>query len=244
MYRNFDRLADAFYWPLLDLLLWGLTALYVEQLFSNFLFIKLILSGLIFWYIIYRVQGDITVNLLEEYWSHNFVNIFVSPLTFNEWLVSLLVNGVVKGAVSFSFAALIALILYHVKIFALGFYILPFALLLMLSGWAIGFAIAGLFFRYGQKIQFLAWTLVYVISPFSAIYYPVSILPFWAQKISAIIPTSYVFEGIRQVLNTGSFNSAGFYISLVLNLFYLALALLYMRASFRKALERGLINIR
>lgn len=244
MYRNFDRLSDAFYWPLIDLLLWGLTAKYVEATFSDSMFIRLILSGLIFWYIIYRVQGDITVNILEEYWSHNFVNIFVSPLKFNEWLISLLGNGVIKAGISFSFAALIAWVLYHVKIFTVGIYILPYAFLLMLSGWCVGFVIAGLFFRFGQKIQFLAWTMVYLISPFSAIYYPLAILPVWAQKFAMLLPTSYVFEGLRQVVSSGVFDMNKFYSSLFLNLLYLALSFIYLKFSFRKALDRGLINER
>jgi len=34
--------------------------------------------------------------------------------------------------------------------------------------------------------------------PFSGAYYPIEVLPAWAQKVSAMLPMSYVFTGMRQ----------------------------------------------
>ncbi|MBI3952382.1 MAG: ABC transporter permease [Candidatus Doudnabacteria bacterium] len=241
--KNPDRAVDTFYWPTIDLLVWGLTGLYVEKLANNFQVVQIIISGIVFWYIIFRAQGEISVNLLEEFWSHNLVNIFVSPISFWEWITAVLLNGVIKALLGLVFTAILAFALYHVSVISYGLYLIPFVFLLLISGWFIGFFIAGMILRYGTKIQFLAWTLVSVIAPFSAVYYPVSVLPDWAQKISAIIPTSYVFEGLREIINTGHFDLVKFMISLLLSLIYLALSLIYIKNSFRKALERGLINI-
>ncbi|MBI4363273.1 MAG: ABC transporter permease [Candidatus Doudnabacteria bacterium] len=241
--RNPDRAADTFYWPTIDLFVWGLTGLYLEQLSGNFLVIQIIVSGIVFYYLIFRTQGEISVNLLEEYWSHNLVNIFVSPLKFGEWLLAVVLNGIIKGLLGFVFAGAIAFLLYKIAVFSYGLYLIPFIFLLMLTGWFMGFFISGVILRYGTKIQFLAWTFVSVLAPFSAIYYPVTVLPLWAQKVSAFIPTSYVFEGLREVINTGHFDPAKFWISLFLNIIYLSLSLVYINSSFKKALERGLINI-
>src|SRR5688500_9820210 len=197
MLRNFDRMADAFYWPVIDLVLWGLTSLFIQELAPDSRIIQIIISGLVFWYIVSRIQGEISVNLLEEFWNDNLVNLFVSPLTFWEWIVAVLINGIGKALLTFVFAAILALLLYKVGILAVGIYLIPFLFLLSLTGWTMGFLISGLIFRYGSKIQFLGWTLVFVIFPFSAITFPVSILPNWAQQIAALTPTSYVFEGLR-----------------------------------------------
>jgi ABC-2 type transport system permease protein len=241
--RNFDRAADAFYWPTIDLFVWGLTGLYVEQLAGNAKIITAILSGVVLWYVVYRAQGEITVNLLEEFWNDNLVNIFVAPVTFGEWLVSVLLSGIIKSITSLAFAALVAFLLYQANVFAYGLAAIPFIFLLILSGWFVGLFIAGLILRYGTKIQFLSWTMVYVLFPFSAVFYPVSILPTWAEKVAAFIPMSYVFEGLRQVVNTGTFDSQKFWISLGLNLVYLGATVLFVRNGFKKALEKGLITI-
>src|SRR5258708_1708579 len=241
--RNFDRMADAFYWPTIDLFVWGLTGLYVERLAGNTKIIVAILSGVVLWYIVFRNQGEITVNLLEEFWNDNLINLFVSPLTFGEWIVSVLLSGIVKSIIALFFAATVAFLLYQVNIFVQGFYLIPFAFLLILSGCFIGLTIAGFVLGYGTKIQFFAWTLVYIFMPFSAVFYPVSTLPTWAGKIAGLVPMSYVFEGMRQVINTGTFDINKFWISLGLNAVYLIISIVYIKSSFKKALERGLINI-
>src|SRR5258708_2654323 len=149
--RNFDRMADAFYWPTIDLFVWGLTGLYVERLAGNTKIIVAILSGVVLWYIVFRNQGEITVNLLEEFWNDNLINLFVSPLTFGEWIVSLLFSGILKSIIALFFAATFAFLLYQVNIFVQVFYLIPFAFLLILSGWFIGLTIAVFVLRYGTK---------------------------------------------------------------------------------------------
>ena len=48
---------------------------------------------------------------------------------------------------------------------------------MMLFGWAIGLIIAGLVIRLGLGAESLAWAAIFFIQPFSAVYYPVDILP-------------------------------------------------------------------
>lgn len=242
--HNFDRLSDAFYWPTIDLLLWGLTSIYFRSHITGAVInvVLMVVSGILFWIIIWRAQYEITLSLLSDLWDKNLINIFVSPLKFSEWITSFIILGIIKAMMSFIFAAGIAFLLYQVKIFNLGFYIIPFVLLLLMSGWCVGFFIAGLILRYGTRIQTLAWATVMIFSPFSAIYYPLSVLPAWAQQISAFVPMSYVFEGIREVIVTGTVDPKKIFMSFMLNVFYLVIALLFLRRSFKKTLEIGLIK--
>lgn len=242
--HSLDRVSDSFYWPVIDLLLWGITSYYIKESFPDAaLVLLMIVSGILFWIIVWRGQYEISVNLLEELWNKNLVNLFVTPLRFGEWIISFLIIGVIKALLSFSFASLVAFILYQTGIFYLGFYMIPFMILLIMSGWWIGFGVAGLILRFGTKVQSFAWMLVMIFSPFSAIYYPLSILPDWAQRIAAFVPTSYVFEGIREVLYTGSLDWSKVLYSLGLNLIYLILMLIFLRRSFAKILNRGLVKI-
>lgn len=112
--RSFDRLTDAFYWPTIDLLLWGLTSSYFKTFAPDApQFVLIIVSGIVFWIIVWRGQYEISVNLLEELWNKNLINIFASPLKFSEWISSMLIIGILKAILTFSFGLLVAFILYQ-----------------------------------------------------------------------------------------------------------------------------------
>lgn len=241
--HSFDRLTDSFYWPTIDLVVWGLTSAYLKNFLPDTTpIVMLIISGLVFWNIVWRAQYELTVNLLEDLWDRNLVNIFVSPLKFSEWIISLVILGIIKAFLSLLFTIMVAFVLYKVQIFSFGFYLIPFFALLIMTGWAVGFFVTGLILRFGTRIQTLAWAMIAVISPFCAVFYPVSILPVWAQKIAMITPASYIFEGMRQILYTHTLNLQNLYISFLLNIIYIFIALIFLRKSFSKVLQKGLIN--
>ncbi|MDO8474520.1 MAG: ABC transporter permease [bacterium] len=242
--HNLDRLTDAFYWPTVDLVLWGIASLYFRSYLDNApAIVAFILSGVILWIIVWRGQAEISVNVLEEIWNRNLINIFVAPLKFSEWILSLLAIGAIKAFASFLFAVLVAFLLYKVQIFSFGFYLVPFIIPLLLFGYSVGFFISGLVLRFGTRIQGLSWSLIFVISPFSAIYYPLEILPAWAQNIASFIPASYIFEGAREVLMSGVFDQNKVFISVALSVVYFVAALLFFRQSFYKALKNGLTKV-
>lgn len=240
---SLDRLADIFYWPVVELIIWGLTSQYLQSITGNNVpIVLMIVSGIIFWLIFGRAQLEVNMNILNDWWNRNMINIFVSPLRFSEWVASFIILGIIKSLMSFIFSIFVALILYKTRLFIYGYYLVPFFLLLLMSGWWMGFLIAGLTMQFGKKVEAFAWTFSAVIVPFSAIYYPVSALPLWAQKVAAILPTSYVFEGAREALFKGQVDINKIYMSFLLNVIYLILSLWFFRASFQNLLKRGFIN--
>jgi ABC-2 type transport system permease protein len=242
--HSWDRLTDAFYWPAVDILLWGLTSVYIQQTTVNIpKIVVLLLSGLVLWMMVWRAQYEITVNLLEEMWSHNLVNLFATPLTIYEWMLAVVLLGVAKLTVTLGFASGLVYWLYAVNIFKLGWLLLPFAGLLLLFGWAVGFVVAGLIIRLGTRIQTLAWAGIYLAAPFSAIYYPVSSLPDWAQKVAAWLPTSYIFEGMRGVLFKGYIDQANLVKSAALDGLYFGLSLVFFLWMFKQSKKAGLTSL-
>lgn len=242
--HSFDRWVDVFYWPLLDLLLWGLTGLYFVSFSPDIPKVLVaILAGIILWLVVYRGQYEISGNLLEDVWNKNLINIFVSPLKLSEWTTSFFIIGVMKSLLGLGFAMALAFVLYKVKIFMFGIYLIPFVGLLILTGWWIGCLIAGLILRYGTRIQAFAWTAVWAISPFCGIYYPLAILPQWAETVAKFVPASYVFEGVRELIKTGTVDSSKLIISLLLNIVYCILALIFLRRSFSAILKKGLVKV-
>ena len=242
--HNLGRLLDTFYWPAVDIVLWGLTSSYFQKTsmeVSNLVLI--LLSALVFWQIIWRGQYEISVNLLEELWSHNLVNLFTTPLTIFEWIMAMIILGLIRMLVTVGFAIGLVYLMYGANILEIGLMLVPFACLLLMSGWYIGLVAAGIILRFGMRLEIIAWSGVYLLAPFSAIYYPVSVLPGWAQKIAAWIPASYIFEGMRAVLSNNTIDKALFIKSAGLSLIYLLLSLGFFLFCFNQSRKSGLARL-
>lgn len=242
--HTYDRLTDMFFWPFIDLLLWGLTSSYLVSTgsTSNTLVLAL-LGGIMLWIFPWRGQYEITVSLLEDLWNRNLVNLFATPILFSEWVVSVMFIGIFKSFISFAFASVIALVLYAANIYLLGLILLPWAGLLIMFGWVFGFFIASLIMRYGTKIQTLAWMSMAIVSPFAGVFYPISVLPPWAQTVAHWVPVSYVFEAMRAILAGSPAPLSDLLWPLILCLIYLMLSLYFLYGSYNAILKRGLISV-
>jgi len=242
--HSLDRLTDAFYWPAMDIFIWGFTALYITKQANQLpQIIIMLLSGVVLWLVVWRAQYEITVNLLEEMWSRNLVNMFSSPLRVREWVLAVFILGLIKMIFSVGFSILLALVLYKTNIFSLGFYLIPFIMSLTITGWAVGLFVSGLIIRYGMRIQTFAWGGIALLSPFSGVYYPVSTLPLWAQKVAMYVPTSYIFEGMRSVIFKGSMLYGDLVKSFIINAIYMTVGLLFFNLMFKKSKIRGLADL-
>ncbi len=242
--RSFDRMSDVFYWPVLDIILWGLAGIYFVSFSPDSkLHIIAIIGAILLWIIPWRAQNEISINVLVELWDWNLPNIFVAPLRFFEWITALAIVGILKGIISIAFASIIAYLLYKVNIFIYGWALLPFIFQLFVFGFSIGLLVGSVILRFGSRIQTLGWTVPWAAAPFSAIYYPVSILPHWAQSIAYALPSSYVYEATRQIIFNHTVNWNYMLIATILNVFYFLLSLFIFYKSFKRAFNRGLFSL-
>jgi ABC-2 type transport system permease protein len=234
------QLSDLFYWPLVDILLWGLTSIWIQHQNQVANLPLVLMTGLIFWQVAWRGSIDISFNLLQEFWHRNLVNLFSTPLRISEWVSGVLLLCLGKLAVTVAFGTLMVYLLYSLNVFTIGWAFLPFAALLLIFGWTLGFISSGIIIYWGHQVEMFAWMIAFLFAPFSAVFYPIQTLPWWAQKISWGLPTTYVFEGMRQILNGGAFPLSYALTSLVLNLVYLMAAVLFFREMFRRSRIKGL----
>lgn len=199
--RSLIRSLEIVYWPVLDLLVWGFLSVYVARLRGGpGLAVGFLIGGMILWDIFFRVQQAISVSFLEDVWTRNLVNVFVSPISTAEFLLATMLLGVMKVAVIGVLLAVLALGLYAFDIFQYGLGLLPFVLTLILSAWGMGIITTALILRFGQGAEALAWALAFLFQPFSAVFYPVSVLPPALQVAAWGLPTTHAFEGMRAVL--------------------------------------------
>lgn len=241
--KDISQLCDLFYWPLVDILLWGLTSIWVVQN-TNIANLPLILmTALIFWQITWRGSLGISIHLLQEFWHRNLLNLFSTPLKISEWIAGTLLLSFCKLMVSISFATLMIYLLYSLNVFTLGWAFIPFAILLYIFGWTIGFLASSMIIYWGHKVEMFAWMLPFLFAPFSAVFYPVAVLPHWAQMIAWSLPTTYIFEGMREILQGHNFPYGYFFTSIFLNVLFLAGAIFLFYAMFKKSLVKGLARL-
>lgn len=219
-----DRLFDVFYWPLLDILIWGFMTYYIQGI-SEFNILTAILGGIMLWVFLWRASQDIVVYLLENYWSRSIYHLLSTPIQKSELLVSLSLLGVVRSFFAFGVMALVSYLLYGFTLvtFNLWEFIL-FVSILFLFAWAIGLLICALVFIFGSRVQVLAWSFIWVLQPFSCVFYPLSSIPSWAQGISKVLPTTYVFEGLRASLHGTAVDLGGLTYALIASIVFIIIA--------------------
>jgi len=237
--RDLDRVVDAFWWASTDLVFWGLTSTYVMSFTPDVDFMFIFIGGIIFWNLVQNSQREINIPLLDEAWNRNLINLFTTPISLLEFVIATVILGLLKLVMVLLLLTVLAWFLYNYNIFVNGIYLLPAVANLVMFGWSVGFFIDGLIFRYGYKIQSFAWAFIFVLYPFSAVLFPVDVLPGWARVISGFLPTSYIFENMRSILFTGQFNYLDLAIAFTLNMIYMILSITFLRRMFANALEHG-----
>ncbi len=236
-----DRLFDIFYWPIIDLFIWGFAAFYIKQL-SDVNVLSMLLGGIILWIFVWRSSQDIAVFVLEDFWSRNLYHLFSSPVRLSEHLASIILIGFLRSLATFAFMALFGMILYSFNILSISPLLLASSVfLLSLFGWVMGIFITSFIFRYGQRIQVLAWSVVFLMQPFVCIFYPLSALPKWAARIALILPPTHVFEALRADISGKAVNYLSLGYSLIANIILLVLVILFLNSSFMKSKKTGLL---
>lgn len=242
--RSVPRIIEIFFWPLMDLLVWGYVTVYLHRVGSPagsakaFLFL---LGAMIFWDILYRAQQGVTLSFLEDVWSRNFLNVFVAPVQVGEFVLATYIVGLIRIALTIGVLAALAYALYAFNLFALGMSLLPFFANLLLMGWALGMFTTALIIRWGQAAEGLAWGVPFLIQPVAAVFYPVDVLPRWIQPVALSIPATHVFEGMRQVLRGEGVSAAALGLAFGLNVVYLLAAAWFFRYMFEVARQKGLL---
>jgi ABC-2 type transport system permease protein len=244
--RSWPRIVEMAYWPALQLMIWGFTASFFAHARTGnpAVIAGALIAGVLLWEIMVRGQLGVTLTFLEEIWSRNLGHIFVSPLRPAELVAALFAVSLLRTILGLFPATILAYVLIHYNIFALGPVLLLFFLNLMVMGWWVALLIVALLFRYGAGAEALAWTLAFGITPIACVFYPVSALPAWLQPAALAFPAAHVFEGMRSALATGHIAWPDFFTASLLNLAWSALAILVFMAEFRATRIRGsLISI-
>jgi ABC-2 type transport system permease protein len=234
------RLFDLMYWPLLQMVVWGFITVFLARHSSWVVQAGgVLIGGVLLWDVLVRGQFGMTLSLLEEMWSRNLANLFVSPLRPVEFAGALMVLSMLRSLVGVIPASLLAIPLFAYSIFDLGLPLLAFWAVLTMFGWGVGLMISAALIRFGLAAESYAWASIFVLAPISGVYYPIDTLPPWLRVISWALPSTHVFEGMRALMIDHAFRWDLLASALALNAVYLAAGLGLFLLAFESARQRG-----
>ena len=236
--RSLARAGEIVFWPVMDLLVWGFLTMYLKKVAAPGAVVFL-LGGVILWDFLYRAQQGITISFTEEIWAKNLLNLFIAPVRVSELMLATCVVGAIKAIINAAVLAVLALLFYRFDLARLGLHLAPFLVCLLLFAWAVGMGTAALILRFGQSAEALVWGVPFLIEPLAAVFYPVSVLPAWLQPVSLLLPATYVFEGMRTVLDGGKVPLSLLGRAFALNVLWLGLATAFFSWMLARVREKG-----
>lgn len=240
------RLIELVFWPVVDLMVWGYLTMFLqentEKDFASFLIF--LVGGMILWDVLFRAQQGVAISFLEDVWTRNLLNVFVSPVRTHEYVAATFVIGFLRIMVTMVVLCTLAALNYRFNIFQLEWSLIPFFLNLLVFGWSLGMISTALILRWGQAVESLAWAVPFFIQPLVAVFYPVAKLPGWLQSVALCFPATHVFEGMREVLNPQigflSWERVGW--ACLSNVIFMAIAATIFAKMLQSTRRRGLLT--
>lgn len=243
MLNSPTRLIVFAFWPLLDLLLWGLITTFLRQAGSELpIAASFFLGAILLWDLVFRTKNSVALCLLEENYSRNVVSVMASPITPGEYVGGAVVFGLVKAVVTFVVMSVLAWVLFAFGVLRLGPMLAVYASILIVFGIALALVVIGCVLRVGYAADELTWVLAAVLMPFAAVFYPVVALPGWAQALATFVPPAHVFELMRAELAGIEAEWGSLWGAIALDVVYLAAGFAFARSMFAAFLRRGLIT--
>lgn len=237
-----DRVLGLYIWMLIDMVLWGFLSTYLSHILPpGFNAMSAFLGAVLLVNFFSRVMLNINMTFFEDMWARNLLNLFASPLRISEYLIGLIICGVITSTLGLVVVVFSASLLFGFSPFAYGLALIPFLFILFLFGIALGIFGCAVVLARGSSAEWFIWPIPAIISPFVGVYYPISTLPHWMQAVSTILPPRYVFEGLRGVLSGQGVDMTQLLVGISLAIGYISLASVFFLRVYHRSMRSGRI---
>ena len=114
---SFPRILELMYWPTFQMILWGLISKHLTNSNDTAVLIGgVLIAGVLLWDVLFRSQLGFSLSFLEEIWSRNLGQLFVSPLRPQEMVLSLMTISFIRTIIAIIPAALLAIPLFSFRL--------------------------------------------------------------------------------------------------------------------------------
>lgn len=242
--QDINLLLMAFYWPLLDILIWGFLGAWIQQSTAQLHNYKAAaLLGILLWQVIGRGCNYILMAFSEELWANNVVNIFSLPIRLIDWMCGVVLFYAIMIFLTSFFCMVVMTLLYDVSLWYILSTFLLFLPPLFISALWLGFTCLQIIVTLGKRGVEVGFVLGWFFLPFSGAYYPIEILPAWGQTLSAFLPMSYVFSGMRGYVMHQQDPTAYLIKGYALSILYAVLAIALFVYCFNRSKQKGLARL-
>ena len=94
------RIIDLIYWPTIQIILWGFISKFFSLNATTLNYgVGVILSAAILYDFLFRSSISFNMLFLEEIWSRNFTNLFVSPIKISEVILALTFTALIRALI-------------------------------------------------------------------------------------------------------------------------------------------------
>jgi len=239
---NPARWLPLFAWAAVDIVLWGFITRYLNTVTASGLnFVPSLLGAVLLFDFFTRVMHGVSSVFFEDVWARNFLNLFASPLTLSQYLLGLVLTSTATSLLGLLVMLLLATLAFGLSFFSYGLAVLPFLLILFLFGIALGIFGSAVVLRLGPASEWFVWPIPALVSPFAGVFYPLSTLPPWMQALAKVLPPSYVFEQLRNIVVGRPVSGTALCFGAGLAILELLLTCWFFQRVYERAVRTGLL---
>ena len=158
-------------------------------------YLQFIAPGLIMMSVITNSYGNVVSSFFGARFGKHVEELLVSPLP--NWLIVLgyVTGGLTRGLLVGTVVTVIALCFTHLNVQHMGLIVL--AVLLTSFVFALGGFINAVF---AKNFDHISWFPTFILAPLTylgGVFYSITLLPAWAQRVSHLNPILYMVNGFR-----------------------------------------------
>lgn len=232
------RQVESFYFPITSLIIWGLFTIYVREFALQAGLIILVVQ--IFWNFSYLSQSTVSSQIMEDIWSRSLREILTTPLKPYEFLIARCITSILRSFLTLFVILIGAYFLFNIDFIVSNFsFVFSLAVLSMLSSIGLGIIVSSLVLKFGAEYGFLSWTFLQLFMVLSAPFYPMTIFPEPLLTVAKLMPYTWIFESIKNFINTNTVNFSFLLHALIVSLGYFIISFPLFFYTFEKAREKG-----
>ena len=225
---SWEVIFDVFIFTLANIVLFGFIANYLVHgsgSVAGKLQIQSLVIAVVFWEVLRINQYSTSVSSMWNVWAHNLSNMFIAPIRITEYLVAHIIMATLKSMFILVTSVILVNYVFHISILGLGIWPVLFAYLnMIIFATAVGLVLIGFVFQFGTRVQAFTWGTIFMLQPFCAVYFPVSVLPTFLQPIAYLFPATYFFEWLRSLHERVGYSDLRLGAAFIFNLVWLVLA--------------------